>query len=66
LPVYDIDQFLADPRVQARGIVVEAPDPEAGSVLMHNGADAQCRAASAGDAGPVAPRRVSAGMPVKS
>jgi len=35
-PVYDIDQFLDDPHVQARGVVVEAPDEEAGSVLMHN------------------------------
>ncbi len=35
-PVYDIDQFLNDPHVQARGVVVEAPDAEAGSVLMHN------------------------------
>ncbi|HEY6430503.1 MAG TPA: CoA transferase, partial [Acetobacteraceae bacterium] len=35
-PVYEIDQFLDDPHVQARGIVVEAPDREAGSVLMHN------------------------------
>ena len=34
--VYDIDQFLEDPHVQARGVVVEAPDAEAGSVLMHN------------------------------
>ena len=35
-PVYEIDQFLDDPQVQARGIVVEVPDAEAGSVLMHN------------------------------
>jgi crotonobetainyl-CoA:carnitine CoA-transferase CaiB-like acyl-CoA transferase len=35
-PVYEIDQFLDDPHVQARGIVVEMPDAEAGSVLMHN------------------------------
>jgi crotonobetainyl-CoA:carnitine CoA-transferase CaiB-like acyl-CoA transferase len=34
--VYEIDQFLDDPHVQARGIMVEAPDAEAGSVLMHN------------------------------
>ena len=34
--VYDIDQFLEDPHVQARGVVVEAPDEDAGSVLMHN------------------------------
>jgi formyl-CoA transferase len=35
-PVYDTDQFLDDPHVQARGVIVEAPDAEAGSVLMHN------------------------------
>ncbi len=35
-PVYEIDQFIEDPHVQQRGIVVEAPDAEAGSVLMHN------------------------------
>ena len=35
-PVYDIDQFLDDPHVQARGVIVEAPDDDAGSVLMHN------------------------------
>jgi len=35
-PVYEIDQFLDDPHVQARGIVVEAPDADAGSMLMHN------------------------------
>jgi len=35
-PVYEIDQLLADEHVQARGIIVEAPDEEAGSVLMHN------------------------------
>ncbi len=34
-PVYEIDQFLDDPHVQARGIDVEAPDAEVGSVLMH-------------------------------
>ena len=34
--VYDIDQFLDDPHVQARGVIVEAPDADAGSVLMHN------------------------------
>ncbi|MBN8910070.1 MAG: CoA transferase, partial [Rhodospirillales bacterium] len=31
-PVYDIDQFLDDPHVQERGIVVEAPDEEMGFV----------------------------------
>jgi crotonobetainyl-CoA:carnitine CoA-transferase CaiB-like acyl-CoA transferase len=35
-PVYDIGQFLADPHVQARGMVAELPDAELGSVLMHN------------------------------
>jgi formyl-CoA transferase len=34
-PVYDIAQFLEDPHVQERGIVVEAPDPEMGAVPMH-------------------------------
>src|SRR3954471_8908645 len=29
-PVYDIDQFLADPHVQDREIVVEMPDPDLG------------------------------------
>jgi crotonobetainyl-CoA:carnitine CoA-transferase CaiB-like acyl-CoA transferase len=35
-PVYDIDQFLADPHVQARGIVIEMPDAQTGSLTMHN------------------------------
>lgn len=35
-PVYEIDQLLDDPHVHERGVIVEAPDPEAGSVLMHN------------------------------
>ena len=35
-PIYEIDQLLDDPHVQARGVMVEAPDEEAGSVLMHN------------------------------
>ena len=35
-PVYEIDQFLDDPHVQARGVVVEVPDDEAGSMLMHS------------------------------
>ena len=35
-PVYDIGQFLEDPHVQERGIVVEAPDAE-----MGDGADAR-------------------------
>jgi formyl-CoA transferase len=34
-PVYDIGQVLDDPHVQARGIVVEAPDAEMGEVPMH-------------------------------
>jgi crotonobetainyl-CoA:carnitine CoA-transferase CaiB-like acyl-CoA transferase len=35
-PVYEIDQFMADPHVAARGILVEMPDAEIGSVPMHN------------------------------
>ncbi len=35
-PVYDIGQFVEDPHVQARGIVVEAPDAEMGEVPMHD------------------------------
>jgi crotonobetainyl-CoA:carnitine CoA-transferase CaiB-like acyl-CoA transferase len=35
-PIYEIDQLLEDPHVHARGVLVEAPDDEAGSILMHN------------------------------
>ena len=35
-PVYEIDQLVADEHIQERGVIVEAPDAEAGSVLMHN------------------------------
>ena len=34
-PVYDIGQFLEDPHVQERGIVVEVPDDDMGTVPMH-------------------------------
>jgi crotonobetainyl-CoA:carnitine CoA-transferase CaiB-like acyl-CoA transferase len=34
-PVYDIAQFLKDPHVRERGIIVETPDEELGSVPMH-------------------------------
>jgi crotonobetainyl-CoA:carnitine CoA-transferase CaiB-like acyl-CoA transferase len=34
-PVYDIGQFLDDPHVQERGIVIEAPDADMGEVPMH-------------------------------
>jgi len=34
-PVYDIGQFLEDPHVQQRGIVVEVPDDDMGEVPMH-------------------------------
>jgi len=34
-PVYDIAQFLADPHVRERGIIVETPDEELGSVPTH-------------------------------
>ena len=35
-PIYDIDQFLADPHVHAREIVVDLPDDELGTIPMHN------------------------------
>jgi crotonobetainyl-CoA:carnitine CoA-transferase CaiB-like acyl-CoA transferase len=35
-PIYDIDQFVADPHVQARQILVDVPDDEIGSVTIHN------------------------------
>jgi crotonobetainyl-CoA:carnitine CoA-transferase CaiB-like acyl-CoA transferase len=34
-PIYEIDQFLADPHVQARQIVAELPDAEMRSIPMH-------------------------------
>jgi len=34
-PVYDIDQFIADPHVQARQIVVDLPDKDMGTIPMH-------------------------------
>jgi crotonobetainyl-CoA:carnitine CoA-transferase CaiB-like acyl-CoA transferase len=35
-PVYDIDQFMADPHVIAREILVDVPDDEMERVPMHN------------------------------
>ena len=35
-PVYDIDQFMADPHVIAREILVELPDDAMGQMPMHN------------------------------
>jgi crotonobetainyl-CoA:carnitine CoA-transferase CaiB-like acyl-CoA transferase len=35
-PIYDIEQFVADPHVQERQIIVDVPDDEIGSVTMHN------------------------------
>jgi crotonobetainyl-CoA:carnitine CoA-transferase CaiB-like acyl-CoA transferase len=35
-PVYDIDQFMADPHVTAREILVYLPDAEMGRLPMHN------------------------------
>src|ERR1700730_5566921 len=35
-PVYDIDQFLADPHVIEREIVVDVPDEQNGRLVMHN------------------------------
>jgi len=34
-PVYDIDQFMADPHVRARRIVVDVPDKDMGTIPMH-------------------------------
>jgi crotonobetainyl-CoA:carnitine CoA-transferase CaiB-like acyl-CoA transferase len=34
-PVYDIDQFMADPHVRARGILVDLPDDDMGAIPMH-------------------------------
>ncbi|MBO0737269.1 MAG: CoA transferase, partial [Alphaproteobacteria bacterium] len=35
-PVYDIDQFMADPHVAAREILVDLPDEEMERLPMHN------------------------------
>jgi crotonobetainyl-CoA:carnitine CoA-transferase CaiB-like acyl-CoA transferase len=35
-PVYDIDQFLADPHATEREIVVDVPDEQTGRLVMHN------------------------------
>lgn len=35
-PVYDIEQFMADPHVQAREILVDLPDDQMGTIPMHN------------------------------
>jgi crotonobetainyl-CoA:carnitine CoA-transferase CaiB-like acyl-CoA transferase len=35
-PVYDIDQFMADPHVIAREILVDLPDDKMGRLPMHN------------------------------
>jgi crotonobetainyl-CoA:carnitine CoA-transferase CaiB-like acyl-CoA transferase len=35
-PVYDVDQFIADPHVMAREILVDLPDAEIGRMPMHN------------------------------
>jgi len=35
-PVYDIDQFMADPHVIAREILVDLPDTEMGQLPMHD------------------------------
>jgi crotonobetainyl-CoA:carnitine CoA-transferase CaiB-like acyl-CoA transferase len=34
-PVYDIAQFMADPHVQAREILVDMPDAQMGTIPMH-------------------------------
>ena len=35
-PVYDVAQFLDDPHVKEREVIVELPDKEMGTVPMHN------------------------------
>lgn len=35
-PVYDIEQFMADPHVRAREILVDLPDKQMGTIPMHN------------------------------
>ena len=35
-PVYDIEQFMTDPHVTAREILVDLPDAEIGRLPMHN------------------------------
>jgi crotonobetainyl-CoA:carnitine CoA-transferase CaiB-like acyl-CoA transferase len=35
-PVYDIEQFMADPHVRAREILVDLPDAQMGTIPMHN------------------------------
>jgi crotonobetainyl-CoA:carnitine CoA-transferase CaiB-like acyl-CoA transferase len=35
-PIYEVDQLIEDWHVRERGILVEAPDAEAGAVIMHN------------------------------
>ena len=35
-PVYDIDQFMSDPHVIAREILVDLPDTQMGQLPMHN------------------------------
>src|SRR2546430_13310951 len=35
-PVYDIDQFMADPHVNAREILIDLPDDEMRDLPMHN------------------------------
>ena len=35
-PVYDVEQYVADPQVQARGAVVSVDDPDLGPLLMQN------------------------------
>src|SRR5690606_30732078 len=35
-PIYDIAQFVQDPHVLAREIVVDLPDDEMGTIPMHN------------------------------
>ncbi len=34
-PVLNVDQLVQDPHVRARGVIVDVPDPQVGSVAMH-------------------------------
>lgn len=35
-PVYEVDQLMEDPHVKERQVLVEMPDADAGTVVMHN------------------------------
>ncbi len=43
IPVYDIEDILADPHFQARDLIRRIPDPDFGEVLMHTAAPRMSR-----------------------